>query len=92
MSSTFYTLIMALNHLCKQSTISYQHVWVVKLHHSSTVKNQDLVIIHNGVKSVCNGQHCGVLKLVTNDFLDETISLKVYISCCLLYTSDAADE
>ena len=53
-----------------------------------TVRNALHVIVHDGVKSVCNGDYGRVSKLCSYGFLDEVISLQVHGSCGLVQHQD----
>ena len=61
-----------------------------RAYHTSVVENQHLVIIQDGVQSMSNSNDCGILKLVTNDFLDQTVSLQFHISGGFIHDDDLA--
>ncbi len=66
-------------HVC---TVQYSTFWYC------TVRNALHVIVHDGVKSVCNGDYGRVSKLCSYGFLDEVISLQVHGSCGLVQHQD----
>ena len=54
--------------------------WGVELHQLALVEDHDVVIVHDGVQPVGDGQDGGVLELSPDGLLDQVISLEVHSS------------
>ena len=55
---------------------------------NTNCNNSILIIVHDGVQPVSNGQHCAVTKLCPDGFLDKVIRLHVDRSRSLIQNQD----
>ena len=57
---------------------------LVKLPELPLVEDHDLVVVHDGVEAMCDGEDAALCKLLPDGGLDQVVCLQVYGCCCLV--------